>query len=174
MRKWKLLSVTALTLLLLTGCQNPNASAASTENADNHKEQQVTSLTKQDETAVDLSDFSEEYSDEISEETNDSGEFYGDTLESLEEAVNDIVLKIDDVSVSGTADEKREAFFKLNNELQEVDNQLDYYDENTENDFEQGRLSYDEARELEYKIEQLEDLLDRAEDTLEYKFGYDD
>ena len=109
-----------------------------------------------------------------STETNDSGEFYGDTLDSLEEMVNEIVQKINNADASGSDNKKYETFIQLNDELREIENQLDYYEENTENDFEQGRLSYDEARKLEFDIEKLEDKLDDAEDTLEYKFGDDD
>lgn len=172
MKKWKLLSVTALTLLLLTGCQNPTASDAAASNPETHKEQQVTSLTKKESDSANISNSSEEYSS-VSD-TNDSGEFYGDTLDSLTESVNDIVQKIDNVNVSGNNDEEHEAFIKLNRDLEEIENKLDYYEENMENDFEQGRLSYDEARETEFKIEKLEDKLDRAEEILEYTFGYDD
>ena len=174
MRKWKLLSLTVLTVLLFTGCQNASGSASSTEEAGTQKEQQVTSLTKKDENSVNASTSSNDTNDNSSVDNNDSGEFYGDTLDSLREAVDEIVQKIENADASGTADENRETFFKLNNELQDVENQLDYYEENTENDFEQGMLSYDEARELEFEIEKLEDLLDRAEDALEYTFGYDD
>ena len=172
MKKWKLLSVTALTLLLLTGCQNPDASDVATEHSENHKEQQVTSLTKKENDSANTSAPSKE---SVSiPDTDDSGEFYGDTLDSLTESVNDIVQKIDNVTVSGNNNKDHEAFIKLNRDLEEIENKLDYYEENMENDFEQGRLSYDEARETEFKIEKLEDKLDRAEETLEYTFGYDD
>ena len=170
MRKWKLLSVTVLTLLLFTGCQNPDISTGAADDSASHKEQPVTSLTPQNDTSVDTEDTSDNSSTEIT----DSEEFYGDTLESLEESVNEIVQKIANASVSGTANEKYDSFIQLNSELQEIENQLDYYEQNTENDFEQGKLSYDEARQMEFEIEKLEDLLDGAEETLEYKFGYDD
>ena len=170
MKKWRLLSVTALSLLLLTGCQNPGNTETTTTDSENHTEQQVTSLTQADDTSVEHFDDSEESTDT----SHDSDEFYGDTLDSLEEAVSEIIQKIDNASASGSDNERRDNFIQLSSELQEVENQLDYYDENTENDFEQGKLSYDEAREIEFKVEKLEDQLDNAEDTLEYKFGYDD
>ena len=98
----------------------------------------------------------------------------GDTLETLETAVNDAVKKADAAKPSGSASEKREQFFTLKHELESVEDRLDYYDDDIEMQYRQGELSLEDYRSQEHSLELLEDQLDRAEDTLEYTFGMDD
>ena len=98
----------------------------------------------------------------------------GDTLETLETAVNDAVKKADAAKPSGSASEKREQFFTLKHELESVEDRLDYYDDDIEMQYRQGELSLEDYRSQEHSLELLEDQLDRAEDNLEYTFGMDD
>ena len=95
----------------------------------------------------------------------------GDTLET---AVNDAVKEAEAAKPSGSASEKREQFFNLKHELENVENRLDYYDDDIEMQYRQGELSLEDYRSQEHSLELLEDQLDRAEDTLEYTFGMDD
>ena len=65
-------------------------------------------------------------------------------------------------------------FFKEKGELQDVENRLERYEDKIEDEYRQGKLDYEKAREAEREIERLEDKLDDAEDRLENVFGYDD
>ena len=96
------------------------------------------------------------------------------TLDTLETAVNDAVKEAEAAKPSGSAGEKREQFFNLKHELENVENRLDYYDDDIEMQYRQGELSLEDYRSQEHSLELLEDQLDRAEDTLEYTFGMDD
>ena len=98
----------------------------------------------------------------------------GDTLDTLETAVNDAVKEAEAAKPSRSASEKREQFFNLKHELENVENRLDYYDDDIEMQYRQGELSLEDYRSQEHSLELLEDQLDRAEDTLEYTFGMDD
>lgn len=98
----------------------------------------------------------------------------GDTLDTLETAVNDAVKEAEAAKPSGSASEKREQFFNLKHELENVENRLDYYDDDIEMQYRQGELSLEDYRSQEHSLELLEHQLDMAEDTLEYTFGMDD
>ena len=97
-----------------------------------------------------------------------------DTLETLEQAVNDVVAKAESAQPSGSAQENRDQFFSLKDELKSVENRLDLFDNTIESQYRQGTLSLDNYRSQERTLEVLEDQLDMAEDRLEYTFGMDD
>lgn len=173
MKKMKMLGVIGLMALTLTGCQNTSDREAALEDQVSQLEQQVTSLEKENKelsvTVSDSSDTSENTgSENISENVSD------DDIDSLTKAVNEVVKKANDASPSGSNDANQKKFFELKGELQEVENRLERYEDKVEDDYRQGNLSYEKARDAEIAIERLEDKLDNAEDRLENVFGYDD
>lgn len=69
-------------------------------------------------------------------------------------------------------EEKRAQFFELEKTLDALDNRLEIYEDLTEDQYETGEISVNDFLTMERKIEQLEDVLDSAEDDLERLFGY--
>lgn len=62
----------------------------------------------------------------------------------------------------------------LKAKLDEIDSQIDLYDDIIEDEYDFGTISRSKYRKLERKIENLENRLDMLEDDLEYKYGIDD
>lgn len=180
MKKMKILALMALTTLVLSGCQTTSDREAALEDQVEQLEQQVTSLEQQQSEPDSHYESQDEVSvpDDVSDETaqedtsENSVSFSNEDLDSLAASVNDIIKKVDKL-VSGGASNQQE-FFTLQDEFNEVENRMDYYEEQIEYDFRQGNLSHDEARKAEFDLEKLEDKLDNAEEKLEYAFGYDD
>lgn len=137
-------------------------------------EQQVTDLQRSSGQEATLPDNVQEKDDKDTSSGQAAASSTGDTLDTLETAVNDAVKEAEAAKPSGSAGEKREQFFNLKHELENVENRLDYYDDDIEMQYRQGELSLEDYRSQEHSLELLEDQLDRAEDTLEYTFGMDD
>ena len=167
MKKMKMLGIMTLTALALSGCQNTSDREAALEEQVAQLEQQVTSL---EQTAASDDDTVQN----TSSQENDNVKFAEDTLDTLSEAVNDIVNKAEKLVSDGPSDKNQEDFFTLQGEFHEIEDRLDNYEEHIEYELRQGNLSHDEARKAEYELEKLEDVLDRAEEKFEYAFGYDD
>jgi len=164
MKKLRLLGIAGFMTLALAGCQNTSDREAALEDQIAQLEQQITSLENEKEsTSVS--------SGETASVENNSKD---DTLETLTKAVNDAVKKAEDAKANGSNEENQKTFFKIKGELQDVENRLESYEDKIEDDFRQGNLSYEKARDEEIKVERLEDKLDDAEDRLENLFGYDD
>ncbi len=62
----------------------------------------------------------------------------------------------------------------MKKELDAIDHELDTLDDDYEHQYDTGKLSAAKYKEIERRIDALEDKLDFAEDTLENKFGIDD
>ena len=73
---------------------------------------------------------------------------------------------------SGTND--MEQFFSLKQEANQIDNELERHEDELERQYRNGSLTRDEFRTNERELDHLEDLLDAAEDQIEYVFGIDD
>ncbi len=174
----KKIRLTALAVIftfafLLTGCDiDDDHEKDQLEAKVEQLEQQVTDLQRSSGQEAASTENEAALPDNDSNQTEASST--GDTLETLETAVNDAVKKADAAKPSGSASEKREQFFTLKHELESVEDRLDYYDDDIEMQYRQGELSLEDYRSQEHSLELLEDQLDRAEDNLEYTFGMDD
>lgn len=174
----KKIRLTALAVIftfafLLTGCDiDDDHEKDQLEAKVEQLEQQVTDLQRSSEQEAASTENEAALPDNDSNQTEASST--GDTLETLETAVNDAIKKADAAKPSGSASEKREQFFTLKHELESVEDRLDYYDDDIEMQYRQGELSLEDYRSQEHSLELLEDQLDRAEDNLEYTFGMDD
>ena len=174
----KKIRLTALAVIftfafLLTGCDiDDDHEKDQLEAKVEQLEQQVTDLQRSSGQEAASTENEAALPDNDSNQTEASST--GDTLETLETAVNDAVKKADAAKPSGSASEKREQFFTLKHELESVEDRLDYYDDDIEMQYSQGELSLEDYRSQEHSLELLEDQLDRAEDNLEYTFGMDD
>ncbi len=65
-----------------------------------------------------------------------------------------------------------DAFFALDSEFNQLE--LDTYENQKEAEYRNGSLSWEQYRTLELQLEQIEDRLDNAQDSLELHFGVDD
>lgn len=94
------------------------------------------------------------------------------TMEELTTMVNDYVAKAEAATPSGSND--IEQFFSLKQEANQVENELERHEDELERQYRDGALTRDEYRANERELDHLDDLLDAAEDQLEYVFGIDD
>lgn len=108
------------------------------------------------------------------EETSIQEDGKADTIESLTKEVDEVIGKADSAVPSGNTDEKRTQFFQLKDELDAVDRRLDKFDDYIESLYKSGEIQYDDYRNKERTLEELEDKLDASEDKLEFNFGIDD
>lgn len=67
-----------------------------------------------------------------------------------------------------------DAFFALDSEFNQLETELDTYENQKKAEYRNGSLSWEQYRTLELQLEQIEDRLDNAQDSLELRFGVDD
>lgn len=173
MKSKRIIAAAVLTLVLassvLTGCSDEREDRL--EDKVDKLEQQVTDLeSKKDGTGSENGSASGT-SAQGQDGSSSAGSTDYETLKAAAEAAAD---KINSASPSGTAAEQREQFYTLKNELDDIDHQLDLYDDNLENEYRSGSLDASSYRQQERDIDALEDILDTAEDRLEVLFGIDD
>ena len=73
-----------------------------------------------------------------------------------------------------TTSARIDAFFALDSEFNQLETELDSYENQKEAEYRNGSLTWDQYRTLELQLEQIEDRLDNAQDSLELRFGVDD
>lgn len=73
-----------------------------------------------------------------------------------------------------TPSARTDAFFALDSEFNQLETELDTYENQKEAEYRNGSLSWEQYRTLELQLEQIEDRLDNAQDSLELRFGVDD
>lgn len=194
MKKRTLLAIGAITVLLLTGCQSSssNAETEALKEQVAQLEQQIADLqtadssdntTAADDTAAadaQAADTSANAGTDAAADTGTTDTAAADTgsssttytLEELTTMVNDYVAKAEAAAPSGSND--MEQFFSLKQEANQIDNELEIHENELERQYRDGTLTRDEFRTNERELDHLEDLLDAAEDQLEYVFGIDD
>ena len=194
MKKRTLLAIGAVTVLLLTGCQSSssNAETEALKEQVAQLEQQIadlqTSDSSDDTAAADntaaadaqAADTSANAGTDAAADTGTADTAAADTgsssttytLEELTTMVNDYVTKANGATPSGSND--MEQFFSLKQEANQIDNELEIHENELERQYRDGTLTRDEFRTNERELDHLEDLLDAAEDQLEYVFGIDD
>lgn len=187
MKKRTLLAAGTLTVLLLTGCSA--SSSAETEALKDQVaqlEQQLADLqaanSADDAQAADAQAGDAQAADaqtpaetQGTQTTIDPAAGAGATTYTLEELttmVNDYVAKAEAATPSGSND--IEQFFSLKQEANQVENELERHEDELERQYRDGALTRDEYRANERELDHLDDLLDAAEDQLEYVFGIDD
>lgn len=188
MKKRTLLAIGAVTVLLLTGCQSSssNAETEALKEQVAQLEQQIADLqtadSSDDTAAADAqaADTSANAGTDAAADTGTADTAAADTgsssttytLEELTTMVNDYVTKANAATPSGSND--MEQFFSLKQEANQIDNELEIHENELERQYRDGTLTRDEFRTNERELDHLEDLLDAAEDQLEYVFGIDD
>lgn len=203
MKKRNLIAAGIITVLLLTGCQS-GANTTTQENSQSSvtQEQPVTSTqpaaaqteaadaSAQPETA-DTSAQPEAANDNAQTEAaapaTESAPNNGTqapagakqaaassyTFDELTALVAAYEEKVATAAPDGT-DSSLETFFTLKQEENQIDDALDFYEDDLEAQYRNGSLTRDEYKKQERELERLEDRLDDAEDRLEFTFGIDD
>lgn len=141
---------------------NPQAE----QNAQNADNPQTGQNTQNADNAQSSSNAQAETDETLSTETSD-------TMADLTGMVDAFVQKAGQISLSSTSD-VFDQFLSLKKESNQIETQIDAYEDTLEKQYRDGALSRDKYRELEQELEALEDSLDNAEDTLETIFGIDD
>lgn len=170
-----------MTALLLTGCQT------NTNNDENEAlkqqitqlEQQVTALEQQtpadndaaEETTADAFGSEAASDDNASGQTKSAASY---TMEELTSMVAAFEEKVKAAAPTGNSSDDMDQFFSLKQEENQIDDALDFHEDELESRYRSGTLSRDEYKTLERELESLEDRLDDAEDRLELTFGIDD
>ena len=94
-------------------------------------------------------------------------------LNSLTNATNEMVNKMNNAQPPNDFNQRRDQFYALKQEVQQVENQIDITDDKAEMDYRAGGMSYEEYRNIELQLDALDSQLDHAKDNLEYRFGID-
>ena len=183
MKSKTLLFIATISTLIFTGCQNNDLSA------ENHSlkqkitalEQQVTELEQQITETTDSSSTTQNINDTISSQPNDTMQTANTdnitatyTMEELSEMVDEFMVSVGsatpDINNSGNLDQ----FFSLKRKADQIEHALENHENSLEDQYRAGTISRDEYKQLDKKIEELEELLDSAFDRLEIAFGIDD
>lgn len=95
-------------------------------------------------------------------------------LSVLSTSIQDLEQRIENITPSGSAQEQKEQFLALKNEIDALDNELEYTEDTLESQYYANSLASSEYQEQEREIDALEDRLDNCEDRLEFIFKMDD
>lgn len=177
MKKIKLtvLCLTAVGILSLAGCSaGGNNDTKALENKIDQLEQQVTDLEKKNSASDNSADDNSQKPAENTADNSVSANNSAADLSAYTASVDELVSKIDGTTPTGSVEEQRTQYFQLKDELDAIDRNLDTYEDDIENQYKKGDLTYDDYKSKDRELEALEDKLDNAEDKLEILFGIDD
>ena len=194
MKKRLLVAAGVAGLLVLAGCQS--ADSSETEQLKQQiaqLEQQVTDLENSsasdtaDDTAsadtantADTSTDAEAADTAAGDATAASDASAGNTGTAAVLTIDELTTKVDafvekaDAEAASSAEKVLENYFTLKQEAEEIDRELERYEDDLEYQYRNGSLTRDDYRTKEREADLLEDKLDAAEDTLEYVYGIDD
>ena len=198
MKKRLLVAAGVAGLLVLAGCQSGDS--AGTEQLKQQiaqLEQQVTELenssasdTADDTASADTADDTANTADTSTDAeaadtaagdaTAASDASAGNTGTAAVLTIDELTTKVDafvekaDAEAASSAEKVLENYFTLKQEAEEIDRELERYEDDLEYQYRNGSLTRDDYRAKEREADLLEDKLDAAEDTLEYVYGIDD
>ncbi|XCP85005.1 hypothetical protein ABXS75_18590 [Roseburia hominis] len=96
---------------------------------------------------------------------------YTKARQTLTSHVSDTVSRVENTMPSGTPAEQQSQFFALKHEIETVEKELEEYDHQLENGFLNNSLSLKDYQIYNARLDNLEDLLDSAEERLDFSFG---
>ena len=96
------------------------------------------------------------------------------TIQGYSDRAEDLISRAKAAEVPGDSSARIDAFFALDSEFNQLETELDSYENQKEAEYRNGSLTWDQYRSLELQLEQIEDRLDNAQDSLEIRFGIDD
>lgn len=146
MKKTMIIGIVSCSLLV--ACSNENQAETSTVSP------KVSDVTKQTETA----------NQQATIKPIDENEFNNLTV-----SVSNMLNKINETMPNGTMSQ----FLALDQEIEQLENQVDVYEDQIEATYQAGQITADQFHTMEKNTEALENQLDQAEDTLETIFQID-
>lgn len=168
----KVLSIFCFCFLLI-GCENDN----NKELIDkvNDLEDKLDYLLEENglNSNIDSSNNNEVINDGEGNTTIDTSEIEN-TLNSYSDEANNILSSINNLKIPSNRSETIDLFFEWKSTIDKLDSKLDFYEDELESFYYNNKLSYSDYRKYDYEIESIEGILDKAEDTLEFKTNYDD
>ena len=88
--------------------------------------------------------------------------------------VSDMISKIDNSLPTGIAEEQAKQYFDLKNEAEQLEKEVEAFEDTLETAYLKSEISREYYLEKERESERLEDLLDGAEEKLDFVFGMED
>ena len=183
MKSKTLLFIATLSTLIFTGCQNNDLSSenqtlkqqvSEMERQITELEQQLAEMTQQSNAVQNTDGTTSSQSDNQTQTANTDNLTTAYTLEELSEMVDEFMVSVGsatpDINNSGNLDQ----FFSLKREADQIEHALENHENALEDQYRAGTISREDYRNLDKKIEELEELLDSAFDRLEIAFGIDD
>lgn len=155
-------------LMVLSGCGNDSDQQRIAE-----LEAQVQELQGQQDDAASTQGQPDQPSSDASA-TADQVQSSDATIQDLAQRTDDLVARANAAEVPSDANARIDAFFALDSEFNQLDGEIDAYENQKETEYRNGTLSWDDYRALELQLEQIEDNLGNAQDNLELRFGIDD
>ncbi len=96
------------------------------------------------------------------------------TIKDYENKANDLLDSINKLSTPSNRSDAINLFWEWKVEIEKLDNEIDTYEDELERMYRNNTLSYNDFRNYDYDLESIEDILDKAEDNLEFITNYDD
>lgn len=94
-------------------------------------------------------------------------------LKKYKKNAKKIKQDIKKLKLASTYAGRRNQYYKFVARMKSVENKLDRMEDNWENKYERGKISYSKYHSIELKIEQVENYLEVVEDYLDSKFSYE-
>ncbi len=157
--------------LLLTGCNNDNKIEELEEQVD-HLEEKIDALLEQNNTTVE-DNKTTITNDGEGTTTVDTSEITS-TISSYNSDALDIQNSINNLKIPSSRSETIDLYFEWKYKIEDLENELDRYEDTLEKMYRNNELSYTDFRSFDKEIEDIENILDKAEDELEYQTNYDD
>lgn len=95
-------------------------------------------------------------------------------LSGFSTRIDELEQQIKDTTPTGSVQEQGQQFGLLKTEIDSIERELDYAEDDLEAQYKSGSLEAGTYRDLDVEIEALEDRLGWCEDQLELLFGIDD
>lgn len=96
------------------------------------------------------------------------------TIQSLSDRAEDLISRANAAEAPDDSNTRIDAFFSLDSEFNQLETELDSYENQKEAEYRNGSLNWDQYRSLELQIEQIEGRMENSQNSLEIRFGIDD
>ena len=96
------------------------------------------------------------------------------TIANYRQEATQLKTDIEQFTISSDRDQMIRTFFEWKAKIETLEEKLDRYEDELEASYHANKLSYSDFRKYDYQLEEVETILDQAENTLEYKTNYDD
>ena len=176
-----LLLITLLTTFIFTGCQSNNISMEnqSLKKKISELEYQLTqvqenkhtpNISQANETSISQGSISQNTI--INNSNQNTKALY--TIDELSAMVDEFVASVGSVPPELKTSSNLDQFFSLKRQGNQIEHALENYENELESQYRTSTITREKYRKLEWEIEQLEEVLDSANDRLEITFGIDD